>query len=170
MRKKLLLFVLAAGLAALTSFAAPSSAHAGFVIEGSVGKGVMVKPDVAAAQTTIMAAPGWAILSMVRLQLGVVGALGDVKNSKFDLELRPMLTVAPPILPLYGRLVFAAQNLLDSNRRQFAYGPVLGMSFGLAGISVFAEVGLLPRNAKLPMDKTQMQWVVEGRLGAGMSF
>jgi hypothetical protein len=170
MRRILVLVVLPGTFAALASIVAPTSAHAGFVIEGSVGKGVMVKPDVAATQTTIMAAPGWAVLSMLRLQLGVVGALGDVKNSKFDLELRPMLTVAPPVLPVYGRLVFAAQNLLDSDRRQFAYGPVIGVSFGLLGLSVFAEAGLLPRNAKLPMDRSQMQWVVEGRVGAGYSF
>jgi len=93
------------------------------------------------------------------------GDLGDVKNSKFDLQLRPMIGIYPPILPLYARAIFAFQNLLHSPRHM-AIGAAAGIKIGLPfiGLGVFAEAGVLPRFAST----TQM--VVEGRLGAYWAF
>jgi hypothetical protein len=141
----------------------PASARA-IGLEASVGKGMAVSPEVAAQPTNLMVAPGIQFV-FVRLSLGVVADLPDVKESEFDLGLRPMLTISPPILPLYGRLVFAVNNLINSDRRTLAYGAALGLSFGLAGIGVFAEAGLLPRS-----QNNQTFWVLEGRLGVSLGF
>jgi hypothetical protein len=138
-------------------------ARAGFILEGSLAKGAMVSPDVKAEQTNIMLAPGLTVLSMLRLQVGLAGALPDVKGSKFDLQVRPMVTVSPPLLPLYGRLIFAVTNLRDD--AVLAYGGALGLSFELAGLGVFAEAAALPRSVN-----SQLQWVVEGRAGVGIQF
>lgn len=144
---------------------APAMANAGLVVEGSVGKGAKVSPSpVAAEQTNIMIAPGVSILSLLRLQLGLVSDLPDLKDSKTDLELRPMLTLYPPILPLYGRVIFAVTNLLHGTTT-VAYGAAAGFKLGVGPVHVFAEAGLLPRSRA-----SQINWVIEGRLGAGLSF
>jgi hypothetical protein len=145
------------------SLAAPASARA-MGLELSLGKGTAVSPDVKAQPLNLMAAPGISFV-VVRLQLGLVADLPDVSNSKFDIGLRPMLTISPPILPLYGRLIFAFNNLINSDRRTIAYGGALGLSFGLAGVGVFAEAGVLPRTKN-----SVTSWVVEGRLGLSLGF
>ena len=141
----------------------PASASA-MGLELSVGKGTAVSPETKAQPTNLMVAPGIQIV-IVRLSLGLVADLPDVEDSDFDLGVRPMLTIAPPLLPLYGRLVFAVNNLLDSDRRTVAYGAALGLSFGIAGVGVFAEAGLLPRSLN-----SQTIWVLEGRIGLSLGF
>jgi hypothetical protein len=141
--------------------AAPMSAQA-MGVEVSLGKGAEVSPDQAAQPLNVMVAPGISFV-IVRLQLGLVADLPDVEDSEFDIGLRPMLTISPPILPLYGRLVFAVNNLL--NDTTVAYGAALGLSFGLGGIGIFAEAGLLPRSIN---DRTS--WVLEGRAGLSLGF
>ncbi len=141
--------------------AGPASAHA-MGLEISLGKGAEVSPNQAAQPINLMVAPGISFV-IVRLQLGLVADLPDVKDSEFDIGLRPMLTISPPILPLYARLVFAVNNLL--NDTTVAYGGALGLSFGLGGIGVFAEAGLLPRSVN---DRTS--WVLEGRVGLSLGF
>jgi hypothetical protein len=142
------------------------TARAGWVLEGSVGKGVKVSPSpTAATQTNIMIAPGYAIADIVRLELGLVADLPDVKASNFDFQLRPMVVLAPPILPLYGRLIFAVTNLRGPGDTVIAYGAAAGLKFGLGPVGVFAEAGVLPQSVA-----SQMQWVIEGRLGALLSF
>lgn len=142
------------------------AANAGWVLEASVGKGVKVSPDpVAATQTNLMIAPGYAILDIVRLELGVVADLPDVKESNFDLQLRPMIVVAPPILPLYGRAIFAVTNLRGPGDTVIAYGAAAGLKFGLGPVGVFAEAGLLPQSVL-----SKVNWVIEGRLGAVLFF
>jgi hypothetical protein len=155
MRKVLVAF------AFVLCLAGPVSAHA-MGVELSLGKGAEVSPDTAAQPTTVMVAPGISFV-MLRLQVGFVADLPDVEASKFDIGLRPMLTISPPILPLYGRLVFAVNNLIHDTT--VAYGGALGLSFGLAGIGIFAEAGLLPRS----IDDTTT-WVIEGRLGLSLGF
>jgi len=149
----------------LVSLCGANAAHAGWVIEGSVGKGGRVNEPRGWEPTNVMAAPGYQFIGILRLQLGLVGDLGDVKNSKFDLQLRPMIGIYPPILPLYARAIFAFQNLLHSPRHM-AIGAAAGIKIGLPfiGLGVFAEAGVLPRFAST----TQM--VVEGRLGAYWAF
>ncbi|HXU81108.1 MAG TPA: hypothetical protein VN914_06910 [Polyangia bacterium] len=143
--------------------AAPASARA-MGLELSLGKGATVSPDTKAQPLNLMAAPGISFV-VVRLQLGLVADLPDVQNSKFDIGLRPMLTISPPILPLYGRVVFAVNNMIHGDRRSFTYGGALGLSFGLAGVGVFAEAGLLPR-----VKSGVTAWVIEGRLGLSLGF
>ncbi len=153
-----------AGLGLAILLGASSQASAGLVLEGSLGKGVMVKPSTKAMQTNVMLAPGYEFL-WIRASLGIVGDLPDVQDSKFNLQLRPMITVAPPLLPIYGRVVVAIQNLGRSGDKTIAYGPVLGFSLSLAGIGVFAEAGLLPQKIG-----SETAWVVEGRAGVSYKF
>lgn len=145
---------------------APRAAEAGWVLEGSVGKGAKVTPSpVTAEPTNVMIAPGYHLLGVLRLQVGLVADLGDTKNRDFDLQIRPMIGIYPPILPLYGRLIFAVQGLLDDPR--YAVGGAAGIKFGIpmTGLGIFAEVGVLPRFVE-----SQTQTLVEGRAGAFWAF
>jgi hypothetical protein len=143
--------------------AAPASARA-MGVELSLGKGLSVSPETQAQPLNLMVAPGISFV-VVRLQLGFVADMPDVENSKFDIGFRPMVTISPPILPLYGRLIFAVNNLIESEKRTIAYGGALGLSFGLGGIGVFAEGAVLPRTKN---DVTS--WVLEGRAGISLGF
>lgn len=161
-------------LALLAVLALPAAAHAGFVVEGSVGKGGQISPSpVKAEPTNIMIAPGYAI-PFLRFELGLVNSLGDVQMRQYDIELRPMIVIAPPIFPLYGRLIFAVTNLVHKPV-EYAYGGALGLKLGLGPIGVFAEAGVLPRVRKFE-DSTTMtseskfSTVIEGRLGAVLEF
>lgn len=155
---------------ALVAAVGADRAHAGFVIEGSVGKGITLNQGAGdATATNVMLAPGYELLGLVRLQLGLVGQLADVEQSKFDLQLRPMIGFYPPILPIYGRLIFAVTNLLGENGdTKVATGGAVGLKFGIpmTPLGVFAEAGVLPffdvANSTL--------WVLEGRLGAFLAF
>jgi hypothetical protein len=149
-----------------SSFWGAATAQAGWVIEGSVGKGGRVNEPKGWEPTNVMVAPGYQFLGILRAQLGLAADLGDVKSSKFDLQLRPMLGVYPPIIPLYARAIFAIQSLLHSPRH-VAVGGAVGIKLGLPliGLGVFAEVGLLPRFVN-----STTQTIVEGRLGAFWVF
>jgi hypothetical protein len=148
---------------------APAAAHAGFILEGSVGKGILVSPaPVKATQTNLMLSPGITLLDdILRLQVGFVGDLPDISNSKFDLQIRPMLVVAPPILPIYGRAIFAVANVFHNNgpKTLFAYGAAAGLKLGLGPIGVFLEAGFLPRSVN-----SRINWVIEGRGGVALFF
>jgi hypothetical protein len=159
-------FLALLSLAAVSvAVALPSAARADGIVEFSLGKGAEVTPDTNAQPLNLMVAPGISF-SILKLQLGLVADVPDVKNSKFDIGLRPMLTLSPPILPLYARLILAISNLTESGReRSIAYGGAVGLSFALAGIGIFGEAGLLPRSVN-----DQFRWVVEGRLGASLEF
>jgi hypothetical protein len=150
----------------LVSLCAGTKAQAGWVIEGSVGKGGRVNEPRGWEPTNVMVAPGYQLLGILRLQLGLVGDLGDVKNSKFDLQLRPMVGIYPPIIPIYARAIFAFQNLLHTPRH-YAVGGAVGIKIGLPfiGLGIFAEAGVLPRFVN-----STTQTVVEGRLGAFWVF
>ncbi|MBI5509325.1 MAG: hypothetical protein HY903_11285 [Deltaproteobacteria bacterium] len=146
-------------------FAVPTTANAGFIVEGTAGSGAQVKPTpVARIPTNIMIAPGYGFGTLMRAELGLVSSLPDVKNKEFDLEVRPMLVFSPPFIPLYLRAVFAVTNLL--HERVIAYGGAIGIdgevfdTFGLMG-----EVGVLPRS----VDKT-MTYIIEGRAGVYLAF
>ena len=150
-------------------FVVPATAQAGFIIEGSLGSGVQVKPTpIGRIPTNIMIAPGYGLGTLLRFELGLMGSLGDVENSKFDLQLRPMIVLSPPLIPLYARLTYAVMNLTDSDRRQQAFGGALGVDFELMDtVGIFAEVGVLPVK---PKDVTDFVWLVEGRAGAYFAF
>lgn len=142
---------------------APLSAHAGFVIEGSVGKPYQVTEPSGFMPTNIMIAPGYEFLEMIRIQLGLAAQLADVKNSQFAAQLRPSIGLFPPILPLFARATFAVQNIGDDAK--IATGISGGLKLSLLGAGVFLEAGYLPTFAD---SKTYS--VVEGRLGAYFGF
>lgn len=160
MNKLLVAFALAGALLL------PATARAGWIIEGSIGKGAKVSPEpVAATQSNFMLAPGITFIGdIVRLQVGLLNEIPDLKNSKYDLEVRPMLVVAPPILPVFARAIFAVTNLLN-DKTTVAYGAAGGLKFGIGPVGVFAEAGVLPRSIA-----SQINWVVEGRIGANLTF
>jgi hypothetical protein len=150
-------------LFAVTMLFVPVAAHAA-IVELSLGKGGRVKPDAAALPLNLMVAPGISF-PVVKLQVGLVADVPDIENSKWDIGVRPMLTIAPPVLPLYARLILAVNNITHSELRSVAYGGAVGLSISLAGVGVFAEAGLLPRN-----HNDSFQWVVEGRAGLSLDF
>lgn len=181
-------FVVAATLVTITSL--PIAARAGFLVDTSVGQGYQAAPTPRRWEPlNLELAPGWAPpwpgLSMFRVQLGVVLDLATTSGSSTNLGLRPMLSLVPPVFPLYGRLIFAVDNLVERNgsKRELAYGGALGLKVGLPGESfvpsmgVFVEVAALPRKRDLRTDSpdpfstsSKLAWVVEGRAGAYLTF
>ena len=165
----------------------PAAARAGFLVEASLGKGYQAAPTPHGwEQLNLNIAPGYApslpVLSMFRLQLGIVTDFADKAGSKTNMELRPMISLVPPILPLYGRVILVINNILDrGGKREIAYGAALGARIGTPSIGlvpamgVFAEVGALPRSRDLPDStglgiESKLAWVVEGRAGAYLDF
>ncbi len=143
---------------------APRAARAGGMLEASLGLGWETSPDVQRMPTNIMLAPGYTFADdIVRLELGLVGDLGDVENSKFDLELRPMVLVKPPLFPLYGR-AFAGVSGLVEKPTALTYGAALGVRMGALGVGAFLEAGALRRRVKIA-DVNKDTWIAEGRLG-----
>jgi hypothetical protein len=183
-------FLAAAVLTAL--FMLPASARAGFILEGSLGKGYQAAPTPRGwEQLNLEISPGYApslpVLSWVHLQLGIVADFADKSGSSTNLELRPMVSVVPAFIPIYGRLIFSMSNLFERNgsKREFAYGAAVGVRVGLPGISfvpamgIFAEAGVIPRKRDFgSLDATtgavkvesKLAWVIEGRAGVYINF
>jgi hypothetical protein len=158
-------------LAALAlAAAAPSTAEAGVVFELSLGSGARIDPEPQERiPTNIMLATGFSFASMLRLELGLIGYLSDVQDSKFDMSLRPMIVVAPPLLPLYVRGIFAVNGLVEGPT-SVGWGAALGLSFGMFGIGGFIEAGYLPQDREVEQadgsKKEIRETLVEGRIGA----
>jgi len=157
-------------LALTVTVAAPLAARADIIVEGSVATGRVLSPDEAKGRTptSLMIAPGFT-LAFIHLQLGIDGILGDTEGSSSTVSYRPMVTVMPPILPLYARLVFAFTHPFDSDQRTTQYGGAVGVSFDLPAVvahfHVCGELGLLPFSKF-----DQIYWVGEARAGVGVSF
>lgn len=168
--------LLAAALAALTLV--PAAAQAGWLIEGSIGKGGVVTSPRAWDQLNFMIAPGWAPstmpLSYLRFQVGFAADFADKEGSSTNFEVRPMVTFDVPLLPLYVRGVASIQNLRQKGGDVIiSYGPVLGTGFGLGPLGVFAEVGALGRKQDVPTDtgaESKFRVAIEGRVGAKLQF
>jgi hypothetical protein len=174
-------FLVAATLTAMIFV--PAAARAGLLVEASLGKGYQAAPTPRGwEQLNLEVAPGYApslpVLSMFRLQLGIVTDFADKAGSSTNLELRPMLSVVPPILPLYGRVIFVVNDLLKG-KTEIAYGAAAGLRIGTPSIGfvpamgVFAEVGALPRTRDFFNGTTtdsKLAWIVEGRVGAYLDF
>src|SRR3954468_2529310 len=145
--------------------AAPLAARADIILEGSAGSGYNFAPSEAKSRTptSLMIAPGFSF-PFVRLQLGFDGVLGDVDSYESTIRYRPMITISPPVIPLYGRVIFAVTHPFDGDTRTLQYGGALGLSFGLpvvvASIHVFGELGLLPYS-----QNDHVFWVGEARAG-----
>ena len=156
--------------AALALLLGPAAARASLTVELSAGSGFRYDPSpTERTPTNVMVAPGYSFAGMLKLELGLVGNLGDVKGSKFDLDLRPMLVLSPPLFPIYARAIFAVTNLTNGPQK-LQYGGALGTSFGALGFGGFLEAGLVPRVVELvdpttgaKSDKTF--WLAEGRVG-----
>jgi hypothetical protein len=160
------LFLTAAALAVL---AVPTASRAGLVVELSAGSGFRWDPKpTERTPTNVMIAPGVSFAGMLKLELGVVANLADVEGSDFDIDLRPMIVVAPPILPLYVRGIFAVTNLANGPQK-IQYGGALGVAFGLFGVGAFLEAGIVPRVVEVPTatgGKRDVTYrLAEGRLG-----
>jgi hypothetical protein len=156
-----------AALAALSL--APAASRADLVIEASAGSGAQVDPrPVTRIPTNVMLAGGYSFSGIVKLELGVLGELADVKESKFDVQLRPMLVVQPPAFPLYLRGIAGVSGLAQDTQR-FIYGGALGTSFGLFGAGGFLEVGAIPRTVEVAVPgggtTNRTFWLAEGRMG-----
>ena len=144
------------------------TAQAGLTLSGSLGFGGEVSPAQRFAATNAMVAPGYDLFGFIRTELGFVGTLEQVRAGNplnVGWELRPMVVVTAPLLPLYLRLVFAAVDPFSNANRAWAYGGALGCGFALVGLGVFAEMGVLPRS----VDR-QMSWLLEGRAGVYLGF
>lgn len=143
-------------------------AHAGFVLSASAGYGHEVSPITAEQATNLMLTPGWSFFGdLLRPEVGVVTAYGAVRGGvrdDFQLELRPMLRAKIPLIPVYGRLVFAAIDLA-SKHPNIAYGGALGVGLSLFRVGIFGELGVLPRHVA-----REFHWILEGRLGVSFSF
>ncbi|MBN2576111.1 MAG: hypothetical protein JXP73_16240 [Deltaproteobacteria bacterium] len=171
-------FLVAATLFAMTLV--PAAARAGFILEASYGKGYQVSPTPRFwEQSNIELSPGYApslpVLSMLKFQLGIVMDIADGSAAnKTNLQIRPMVSLVPPVIPVYGRVVFVVNNLLKGER-EYAYGGVVGARVGipsitvLPGVGVFAEVGYLPRSRDYGTE-SKFSSVVEGRAGAYLYF
>lgn len=155
---------LVAGLALLASLLAAPSARAELTLSASGGVGVELRPQQQLEAGNVMLAPGYRLLGgLLRPELGVAvawEAARQLRPSRAGLELRPMLVVAPPLLPLYLRLVTSGVDLFSRRYRTVAYGGALGLQLQVAGLGVFAEAGILPRQLQ-----ERLRWVLEGRVG-----
>lgn len=161
---------------------APATAHAGLLVEGSLGSGWQTSDQVTTASGAtlqgatpmqLMVAPGWGFADVVRLQVGFLGHLGDSNASSFDFELRPMVSVQPPAFPMYLRAIFAVQNLSTDRDTKVSFGGALGFRMGVAGIGAFVEAGVLPRTVQVAVGsgtEDRSIWFIEGRAGAYFEF
>lgn len=147
----------------------PRQAQAGFVrwtLSASAGFGFEVHPvrRVQAENLMLAFGPGF-VGDCVRLELGLLtayGALFGQARREFHLELRPMVRLALPLLPLYGRIIFAGLNP-SARDRNIAYGGAFGLNIPLGRLGIFVEAGTLPRRAE-----QQTHWVLEARAGLGV--
>ncbi len=143
-------------------WAAPRQASAGWVLEGSFGVPWQTSPSVARQQLNLMVTPGYGFLDdLLRVELGLVSNFADVQGSKFNVGLRPMLAVHPPMLPVYGKLLFDWNDIGNSSTATI--GAAVGLSFGLGPAALFVEGDYLPRS----LADTNRN-VLEAR--AGLSF
>lgn len=162
----LLALLTAVGL--LVGAAAPRPAHAGMLISStlsaSMGYGYEFHPLHGTQAGNLMVTGGVGFLAdIVRPELGVVGAYGAQQthgHSNVKLELRPMLRIKPPLVPLYVRGIFIGLSPFDRSRT-IGYGGAIGTAISLFGFGLFAEVGVLPRRVD-----GRTHSIVEGRAGA----
>lgn len=137
-----------------------------WTLSGSMGYGYEFHPRHGTQATNLMLTGGLGFIrDYVRLELGVVGAYGAVlahDREHINLEFRPMVRVTPPLVPLYGRVLFAGLHPFDRTRA-VGFGWALGAYIPISRLAPFAEVGFLPR-----IVSGQVHWIVEGRAGLGV--
>ena len=164
--------VVIAGLFALLSVSATPALAAGeIVVEASLGQGLQLSPRPAGAATTtsLMVAPGYGFHPAVRLSLGLAAVVDALDAGAFDLEIRPMLTLTPPSLPIYVRLVAAIVQLIRGPVT-VAFGGAVGAQGRLDDLGLFAELALLPQAGLGPGGHPKVRWLVEARAGGSLHF
>ena len=156
------------GVAALAMLAGPAPASAGPLLELSVGSGFRFQPKtIERIPTNLMLTGGYSFAGTLKLELGAVANLGDVENSDFEVDLRPMVVVAPPAFPVYLRAILGVTGLVDGPR-DINYGGALGWDLGALGVGVFIEAGALSRRIEVPTATGTAKdtvWIAEGRIG-----
>jgi hypothetical protein len=168
---------LTVGLLSLSLLALPGAARAGGLLaEFSLGSGYQLglsSPE--RIPTSLGVAVGYGLTDMLKLELGAFANLGDVQNSidnanasTFDMDLRAMVVVAPPLFPLYLRGIVGQSNVLNGPTK-ITYGGALGVSFGLFGIGGFVEAGAMQKTYSVTVPgagtATQEGWQAEGKVG-----
>lgn len=137
-----------------------------WTVSGSAGYGYEFHPLHGTQATNLMVTGGLGFIrDYVRVELGVLGAYGALRTHgphNVKLELRPMLRVTPPLVPLYARVIFAGLSPFDRTRT-IGYGGAVGLNIQLARLGLFAEVGTLPRR----VDK-RTHWIAEARAGVSV--
>jgi hypothetical protein len=155
-------------LLGLSVFAAAGAAQAhGASLSVSAGSGYVVDNGGGRIPTNIMVAPGFNLLgdNFLRFEVGFVADLPDVRQGNFDLQLRPMLVLTAPIIPIYGKLVGGVTQLVHGPL-QTAFGGVVGIEAPcFADSHIFAEAGYIPR-----ANHDAFLSVFEGRLGLRFGF
>ena len=157
---------LAVALAVLSA-PKPASARAlTWTLTTTAGFGYEVHPSHHEQATNIMAALGLGILwDRIRFELGVLGAYGALwahGPRHAELELRPMVRINPPLLPIYGRVIVAGL-LPYADRANVAYGGAVGINIPLGRLGIMGEVGTLPRYVQ-----RRMHWILEARAGVSV--
>ncbi len=145
----------------------PRAAQAEFTLAGSAGFAFQVDPSARVGAVNLMVTPGYQFLNVLRVELGILGAIENAIQQGTDvgLEFRPMLVLAPPAIPLYGRLIFASVDPFSDDRRTWAYGLGAGLAFGLGLVELFGEVAAIPRSVN-----STLYWLLEARFGALLRF
>lgn len=137
-----------------------------WTLSGSAGYGYEFHPRHGTQATNVMLTGGLGFVrDYVRLELGVLGAYGALRahdREHINLELRPMVRLTPPLIPLYAKVIFAGLHPFDHSRA-IGFGWALGTYIPLGRLAPFAEVGFLPR-----LVDRQFHWIVEGRAGLGV--
>lgn len=154
-------------LVTLVGFAPMRAAHADATLSVSLGYGQQLSPTSQTESTNLMVAPGFGIGNLLRLELGILGALEGSRpgsDSGLGLQFRPMLVISPPLLPVFARLIVAAVDPF-SVTRTFAYGGAIGVVAALSGVGLFLEAGVLPRAYN-----SYFAWVLEGRAGVYLNL
>lgn len=167
------------GLLTLALLASPAAASAsGLHLELSVGSGLRAGlGNTERIPTNVGAAVGYGFTDMLKLQLGAFAALGDVKQSvsdqgasKFDMDLRAMVVLSPPVLPFYVRGIAGISDLVDG-KKKVTYGGALGLGFGMFGVGAFVEAGAMQRTYTIAVPAgtaSKDGWQVEARVGASI--
>ena len=155
---------LSSAVLALALFLCPVAARAGGLLEGSIGSGFRWQPKpTERIPTNVELTLGYSF-PIVKIELGGVANFNDVKSSKFDVDLRPMLVVKPPAFPLYFRGILSYSNLVEGPKA-FGYGGAIGSRFGPPiGLGVFLEAGAIAKRVKIGTVEKDT-WFAEGRLG-----
>jgi len=150
---------------ALALCLSPAAARAGgLLLEGSVGTGYRWTPDPQTrTPTNVMLTLGYSFPTVLKLEVGGVANFEDVKDAKFDVDLRGMAVAKFPGFPLYFRGILGVANLIEGPNGPI-YGGATGFRFGALGLGGFLEAGAVSKKMTFDSgDKTT--WIAEGRLG-----